>query len=127
MIQAVIAIIERDRKFLIARRKKDDPLRGKWEFPGGKIMEGETHEKCLKREIHEELDINIEVGDLLYSTQHIYNHIAVELFFYKATFLSGKIKMKEYRDIQWVEIEDLRKYDFPEANVSLLKILEGKI
>lgn len=127
MIQAVIALIERDGKVLIAKRQKDDPLKGKWEFPGGKIMEGETHEESLKREVQEELDINIEVGDLLYSTEHVYDHIAVKLFFYKVVYLDGDVKLNEYRDIRWVEKEELPKYDFPEANVSLLKILEQGI
>jgi len=121
---AAIAIIENDGKILIARRQKDDPLKGKWEFPGGKIMAGETPEECLRRELREELDIDIEVGDLLYSTQHVYNHIAVELYFYEITYLSGEIKLKEYHDIRWVGKKDLRNYDFPEANVPILKILE---
>ena len=123
MIQVAVAIIEQSGKILIARRQKDDPLKGKWEFPGGKIMEDETHEQCLKRELHEELGIEAEVGDLLYTTQHVYNHIAVELFFYTATYLAGEIKLKEYRQIRWVGKEDLNKYDFLEANVPLLKIL----
>ena len=123
MVQVAVAIIEQNGKILIARRQKDDPLKGKWEFPGGKIMEGETHEQCLKRELREELDIDIEVGDLQYSTQHMYSHIAVELFFYSATYLAGEIKLNEYRDIRWVEKDDLSKYAFPEANIPLLKIL----
>ena len=124
MNKAAIAIIEKDGKILIARREKDDPLRGKWEFPGGKIREGETPGECVKREICEELDIDIEVGDLLHSTQHTYDHMAIELYFYETTYLSGEIKPKEYRDIRWVEKGDLRKYDFPEANIPLLNILE---
>ena len=123
MIQVAVAIIEQSGKILIARRQKDDPLKGKWEFPGGKIMEDETHEQCLKRELHEELGIEAEVGDLLYTTQHVYNHIAVELFFYNVKYLDGEIKLKEYRQIRWVGKEDLNKYDFLEANVPLLKIL----
>ena len=123
MVQVAAAIIKQNGKILIARRQKDDPLKGKWEFPGGKIMENETHEQCLKRELREELDIDIEVGDLQYSTQHMYSHIAVELFFYSASYLAGEIKLKEYRQIRWVKKEDLNKYDFPEANVPLLKTL----
>ncbi len=118
---AAIAIIKRKGKILIARRQKNDPLKGKWEFPGGKITGGETHEQCLRREIREELDIDIEVGNLLYSTKHTYNHIAVELFFYNATYLSGEIKTTEYSDILWVEKTDLQKYTFPEANFPLLQ------
>jgi len=123
MIQVAVAIIEQSGKILIARRQKDDPLKGKWEFPGGKIMEDETHEQCLKRELHEELGIEAEVGDLLYTTQHVYNHIAVELFFYTVKYLDGEIKLKEYRQIRWVGKENLNKYNFLEANVPLLKIL----
>ncbi len=99
-------------------------MKGKWEFPGGKIREGETPEECVKREIREELDIDIEAGDLLHSTQHTYNHAAIELYFFETTYLSGEIKLKEYRDIRWVEKKDLRNYDLPEANLPLLNILE---
>ncbi len=124
MNKAAIAIIEKDGKILIARRRTDDHLKGKWEFPGGKICEGETPGECVKREIREELDIDIEAGDLLYVIQHTYNYAAIELYFYKTTYLSGEIKLKEYRDIRWVEKKDLRNYDLPEANLPLLNILE---
>jgi 8-oxo-dGTP diphosphatase len=125
MIKAAIAIIEQDGKILIGRRQKDDPLKGKWEFPGGKIEDGETPAEALKREIREELDIEAEIGAFLYSTQHIYEHITVELFFYKVEYLSGEIKLREYYDIRWVEKGDLRNYDLPEANVPLLEIIAG--
>ncbi|UCH80803.1 MAG: 8-oxo-dGTP diphosphatase MutT [Nitrospiraceae bacterium] len=123
-IKVAAAIIEKDEKILIARRQKDDPLKDKWEFPGGKIQEGETPEQCLKREIREELDIEIAVGDLLYSTKYKYRHIAVELFFYRTVYCEGEVKLIEHRDIRWVEKRNLRNYDVPEANVPVLEILE---
>jgi mutator protein MutT len=127
MNKAAIAIIEKDGKILIARRRTGDLLKGKWEFPGGKIHEGETPGECVKREIREELDIDVEAGDLLHLTQHTYNDVAIELYFFETRYLSGEIKLKEYRDIRWVEKKDLRNYDFPEASLPLLNILERDI
>ena len=67
MTTVTCAIIEKDSKTLIARRAADQKLAGKWEFPGGKIEQGETPEECLKRELEEEFGIQVEVGEFITS------------------------------------------------------------
>ena len=73
------AIIENEGKILIARRAADQKLAGKWEFPGGKVEDGESPEECLKRELEEEFGIQVEVGEFITSNNHHYDHISIEL------------------------------------------------
>ena len=114
--QVAAAIIEKDSKVLIARRRKNDTLGGKWEFPGGKIEPGETPEECLKRELKEEFDIETEIGDFVISNIFLYHFIPIELLAYKAKYLSGDFKLKEHDDMKWVTKADLDKYDFMPAD-----------
>ena len=72
MQKVTAAVIEKDGKILIARRKRDDSQAGKWEFPGGKLEAGETPEACLKRELREELGIETEVGAFFCSSRFVY-------------------------------------------------------
>ena len=74
MKEVTAAIITNDDKILIAQRGKDENLAGKWEFPGGKIEKGETPQQCLKREIQEELELNIEVGEFFGESIYTYSN-----------------------------------------------------
>ena len=77
-------------------------LGGLWEFPGGKIEEGETAEECLAREIKEELEIIVEVGELITSNQHKYPHGYFELIAYRVKYISGEIVLNDHDDFKWV-------------------------
>ena len=82
MITVIAAIIKKDNKYLIGRRGPKEKSTGLWEFPGGKIEYGETHEECLKRELKEELNIDAEIGELYSEYVYKYPHIAYKLYFY---------------------------------------------
>lgn len=71
IIKVTAAILENDGRILIAQRKSSDHLSGKWEFPGGKIEHGETPEECLARELKEEFDIYVTIGDFLGSIDYV--------------------------------------------------------
>lgn len=120
-ISVVAAVIEKDGKVLIARRKS--PFMGYlWEFPGGKLEDNESLEECLKREIREELAIEIEVGPLVSLNKHVLNcQSAIALYAYRARYLSGSINLKDHDEIKWVEPEDLTKYDFPDPDRLIAK------
>jgi 8-oxo-dGTP diphosphatase len=118
------AVIEKEGKILIARRKQGDTQSGKWEFPGGKIEPGETPEACLKRELREELGIEAEVGAFLCSTRFAYLHMAVELLFYRTAYVSGEITLREHDRIEWVSPEALTDFDFLEADRPVLEKLK---
>jgi len=115
-------------KLFIARRPTGDKLAGKWEFPGGKIRNGETPEACLAREMKEEFDIEVAVGELLGSSVYHYPDISVELLAYRTSLISGTITMKAHDDCQWVSLQDLGQYEFAPADIPFVqKIKMGDI
>src|SRR6187200_1512343 len=85
MIVVVAAVIEQDGLFLVTRRLEGTHLAGLWEFPGGKIAGGESHEEGLTREIREELDTDIDIGELVFETQHAYADRSISLHFYRCS------------------------------------------
>lgn len=126
MKQVTAAVIEKDGKFLLAQRKEGDALAGKWEFPGGKIEEGETPEDCLKRELHEEFGVETRIGGFICKSEFEYNHFHVELLAYRARHLSGEFKPADHSAIAWVKLEDLLKYDLASADVPVVKELRAR-
>ncbi len=123
MITVAIGIIEKNGKILIARRNKNDPLKGKWEFPGGQLEPGESPESGLKRELHEELGINAEIGSMAGSSKHAYEHTAVQLLAYRIKDYTGRMNPIEYDEMKWVAPSELSYDDFPEANKPIVKAL----
>lgn len=105
------AVIQRDHKVLIAQRHLDGLLGGLWEFPGGKLLPGEELVDCLKREICEELDVDICVMGSLGSYQHAYTHFRVTLYAFACVLKNGdEPYARQVRDFCWVNIEELDTY-----------------
>ena len=102
MTTVTCAIIESIGKILIARRAQDQKLAGKWEFPGGKVEDGESPEECLKRELEEEFGIQTEVGEFICSNKHHYDHISIELMAYRVKYISGEFTLTDHDTIEWV-------------------------
>jgi A/G-specific adenine glycosylase len=120
-----VAVIWNDAgQVLIDRRKPDGLLGGMWEFPGGKVEPGETIPDCIRREIQEELGIEIEVGDRLIVVDHTYSHFNVTLNVHHCKHLSGEPQAIECDEIRWVELEDLDNYPFPKANLQIIAALK---
>lgn len=122
MITVVAAVVERDGEFLVTRRQKGVHLEGMWEFPGGKIDQGETHDAALRREIREELDTDVSVGDLVFYTTHDYSDITVALYFY-ACELQGTPRPTLGQEMRWVARAELPSLGFPPADAELIKQL----
>lgn len=123
------AIIENQGKILVAQRSEKMSLPMKWEFPGGKIEDGELPEECIKREIKEEMDIQILVKNKLKSTIHSYGDKTIELIPFICEIEEGELQLKEHRAIVWkkpIELEDL---DWAEADIPIyreyIKHVEG--
>ena len=116
------AVIERDGRFLLARRLKGTHLEGLWEFPGGKCMPGETHEACLARELMEELGVRAAVGEELLVTEHVYPEKAVRLHFRRCT-IEGDPRPVLGQDLRWADRGTLRELSFPEADKGLIDLL----
>jgi A/G-specific adenine glycosylase len=122
-----VAVIRDDRGLiLIDRRPENGLLGGLWEFPGGKIEPGETVEECIRREIKEEIDIEVEVIDHLIAIDHAYTHFRVNLQVYNCRYLSGEPKAIECEEIRWVSLEEIEKYPFPKANIQIIEALKAR-
>jgi len=125
-IRVVAGVIGKGGRVLVAKRREGDKLAGKWEFPGGKVDAGETPEDALKRELHEELGIETEVGAFLCRSCHDYSHLSVELLAYLVSHVSGEMIPHVHDEIRWVKPEDLSGYDFPDANLPVIRALLDK-
>lgn len=129
MKRVVAAVIVKDGKLLVCQRTRHQTMPLKWEFPGGKIEEGEQPRDALHRELEEELGIDATIGDEIVRLQHRYpNGMMVELRFFIVREYRGEIENRIFRDLQWSEPKDLESYDFLEADASLVKDLAvGKL
>ena len=106
------AIIQEGEKFLIGRRGPNEKSPGMWEFPGGKLEEGESLQECIKRELKEELSIDAVVGDLYCYYTYEYPHVSYELYFYKITSFKGEPAKSAHDMLEWERLENFNKYDF---------------
>ena len=129
MKRVVAALIVQDGKLLVCQRTRHQTMPLKWEFPGGKIEEGEQPRDALRRELDEELGIEATIGDELARIQHEYpNGGMVELRFYVVRKFSGELENRIFKDIQWAEPKDLPRFDFLEADLALVTDLAaGKL
>jgi len=120
----VAGIIEKNGKVLIAQRKEDCPREPlMWEFPGGKVERGETPAQSLKREIKEELGIEIDVGEKFLETSLEDKGVEIALAAYRARWKSGAAKAIDVRDFRWVEVEELGGFEFAKADVPIVEKL----
>ncbi len=113
-----------NREILIARRLNSGEMGGLWEFPGGKIEPNETIEECIRREIKEELDIEVAVCDRITAIDHDYTTFKVTLFVHHCQYLSGEPQNLESEEVRWVKIEELDRYAFPKANIKIIDLLK---
>jgi len=129
MKRVVAALIRKDGNLLICQRTRHQTMPLKWEFPGGKIEEGEQPRDALRRELEEELGIFATIGDELARIQHEYpNGGMVELRFFVVRDFRGELENRIFRDLQWSWPKDLPKFDFLEADLSLVRDLAaGKL
>lgn len=126
MKQVVAALIWREGKILICQRTRHQPMPLKWEFPGGKIEEGEQPRDALRRELDEELGIAAEVGEEVARIRHEYpSGNSVELRFFDVRSYSGEVENRIFREILWAIPAELPSYDFLEADLTLIRDLAG--
>ncbi|HSB66192.1 MAG TPA: NUDIX domain-containing protein, partial [Anaerolineales bacterium] len=104
------AIIHKDQKLLITRRPTKGLLGGLWEFPGGKLKEGEDLPSCLQREIREELGADIQVGVQQGIYRHAYTHFRVTLHAFQCNIVAGEPRPIQAEEIAWVKPDELSQY-----------------
>ena len=123
VIEVVAAIIQRDEKYFVARRKTGKHLEGFWEFPGGKIEEGESPENSLQRELQEEFGVTVEVGAFLGENTHDYGSAIIRLRAYRVV-LNGDLKESTDHDaMDWCTLTQLKRLQLAPADVPLLKYI----
>ena len=119
-ILVAAAIIERERKLLITQRYEGATLGGFWEFPGGKCRNGEPLDRCLHRELMEELGVQVTIRQQERIVTHRYDYGEVELHFYRCTLTQGEPAPLSGQALRWVAPNELADYPFPPANRPLI-------
>ncbi len=112
-------------QILIDRRPQKGLLGGLWEFPGGKIEPGEAVEDCIRRELQEELAIDVEVGDRLITIDHTYTHFKVTLNVFHCRHVGGEPQPIECDEVRWVEVSELEQFPFPKANGQIIEAIKA--
>jgi 8-oxo-dGTP diphosphatase len=127
--RVVAALIVKDGKILVCQRTKHQTMPLKWEFPGGKIEEGEQPRDALHRELDEELGIDATIGDEVARIKHEYRSgNSVELRFYVVHEFRGELENRIFRDMKWAERSELPTFDFLEADLKLVSdVAAGRI
>jgi 8-oxo-dGTP diphosphatase len=121
-IVVAAAVIDRNGRFLVAKRHKGVHLEGYWEFPGGKCDAGESLEACLARELREELAVEVQVGEEIFTTTHDYADRRVELHFLRCD-LHGEPRPELGQQMRWVRPHELAALEFPPADAELIRLL----
>jgi len=119
-LKVTCAIIVDGKKLLLAQRGEQMSLPLKWEFPGGKIREGESASDCLIREIKEELELNISIMKALPSSFHDYETFSLELLPHICAITTGTLTLHEHNDAVWLLPEKAQEMDLAEADIPVL-------
>lgn len=131
IVRVVAAVIksvnEKGEPIIFATQRGYGEFKGGWEFPGGKIEDGETPQEALKREIMEELETEISVGDLIDTIEYDYPtfHLSMDCFW--AEIISGDLVLNEHEDAKWLRKEKLNSVEWLPADISLIEFIEKSI
>ena len=125
MITVVAALIEKDGKYLIARRSTgSSDVLGKWEFPGGKVEQEETEENAIEREIKEEFEMNIKAIKFLVNNVCEYPSKTIDLRLYECKHMSGKFSLHDHSEYRFVDKEDIINFDLCPADIPLAEFVK---
>jgi len=127
MTEVTCAIIIEKERVLVTQRSEEMPHPLKWEFPGGKVKEGESPEYCIKREIQEELGLRVVVKQLLPSVKHTYGTRTIKLIPFICSREEGKISLSEHKSFRWIPIEEVEEVDWLDADVEVVRVLKERL
>lgn len=123
----VVAAVIRKGDAIFATARGYGEFKGQWEFPGGKVEEGETLQQALIREIEEELDTEIEVGELIQTVEYDYPNFHLSMDCFWAVVKTGKLVLKEAEAAKWLTKEELDSVNWLPADIDLIQRLKGKL
>jgi 8-oxo-dGTP diphosphatase len=127
MTEVTCAIIIENERILVTRRSPSMPHPLKWEFPGGKVKSGESPEYCIRREIREELGLEVDVKQLLPAARHTYGERTIKLIPFVCSIRSGKINLTEHSSFSWVNPDELDKLDWLDADLEVVSQLKKRL
>jgi 8-oxo-dGTP diphosphatase len=122
-VRVVAAVIEKQGRYLITRRRSGAVLPGLWEFPGGKVEPGEDDATALAREFRERLDVPVCVGNLISHVRHPYESYTVELYLYRCTVEDGPLSCKGVAEYRWATSHEFDDYEFTPADERSMSML----
>ncbi len=123
--QVGVGIIWDQHKLLIDRRLPTGNLPGVWEFPGGKLEPGESAQDCIAREILEELELKVAVGEELMTINHSYPKFDIQLIVHHCQYLGGIPQLLACDEVRWVTVAELSGYEIPAANTAIVNRLQS--
>ncbi len=127
MVDVVAALITAGDRFLICRRPEGKKRGLLWEFPGGKIENGETPEQALIRECREELNVTVDPHGIFSSVVYSYPDITVRLTVYNTELVSGTPELLWHSDLKWISSDEIDEYDFCPADVDILEKIKNSL
>jgi 8-oxo-dGTP diphosphatase len=127
VIDVVAGVIKFNDYFLCVQRNEKGALALKWEFPGGKIESNETHKDALKRELKEELNLNVNIDEHFLTVNHDYSTFTINLHSYLLNVMDQNIQLNEHIDLKWLKKDELLSLDWAEADIPIVyKIIENQ-
>ena len=126
-IPVVGAVVWNSGRILAAQRKEGTKLGGLWEFPGGKIEAGESAKAALVREIEEELEATVDVGEMICEVDHEYDFATVRLTTFHCNLVSGDLVLNDHDDVRWLFPSELRTVEWAPADLPTIDILEAEV
>ena len=124
VVHVAVGVIARGDEIFITLRPDDAHQGGKWEFPGGKVEEGETVLQALRRELAEEVGITVNHSEPVIVITHDYGDKQVKLDVHRVKDFAGEPHGKEGQASRWVNVKSLNANDFPEANIPIISALQ---
>jgi 8-oxo-dGTP diphosphatase len=124
-IRVVAAVVERGGRYLITQRRPSAVLPLLWEFPGGRVEEGESDATALKREVSYRLGVSVQAGKLMSFVSHPYERYVVELYLYEGRLIEGEPSAVNVSDFRWVASNDFESYSFTPADEASMTTLLG--
>ena len=125
MVRVVAGVVVEEGRVMVTRRGPHVRLAGLWEFPGGKQEPGESLADCLRREIHEELEITIDVEEEVASVEHEYTHLSITLHAFAARYRSGRARAVGCSAFEWIDADHLSDFPIPRADHLVLEALDA--